>query len=158
MKKTLLFALLLSAPLMAQMSYEEGKQKVESAQARYDAALKSVENQRANAEKEDQATESIAGKHEYADDIKKRTAAARAACEQSNQAIKTRLKTALEDLQAALKEVGPHYTIANNGDKYTVAPPPPAPKKPAPIVEQSAPTRPTRLPYEAPRTRRANSR
>ncbi len=149
MKRTLLFALLFSAPLMAQMSYEEGKQKVESAQARYDAALKSVENQGANTEKEDQATESIAGKHEYADDIKKRTAAARAQCERYNQAIKTELDTALKHLQAALKEVGPHHTIVNNGDKYTVMPPQPAPKKPAPIVERA-----TRRPYQPHRTRK----
>ena len=150
---TLLLTLLLSAPLIAQMSFDEAKQKIATAQARYDETRSRIEKQRASAEREHKLTESIAGKHEYAEDIKKRTERLRTKCDMHNQAVEKELKTALEHLQTALAEVGPHHTIVSEGDKYSVMPPAEAAAKPAPIVQRSAATSTTRLPYETRRTR-----
>lgn len=160
MKHTLLLTLLVSAPLIGKMSYEEAQQKVAAAQARYEDVSERIAKQRAAAERAHKMTESMAGKHEYAADIKQRTEQTRAECDRHNQAVQTELKTALKHLESALQEVGPHYPISHEGEKYVVQKPQEMAEKPAPMVQRapvaraSYTTQVTRMPYETRRTSR----
>lgn len=144
----LLAALLVSAPLMAALTYEEAVRKLNAAQADLGRVESRIQQSRTHLDENHQRVSSLEGKYEHREDITRHTADNRAKMKQHNAAVKERAK-AIHRLEVALQEVGRDYNVVSEGNcKYRVEKVERKETKPEPIrYESERPYKRARVAY-----------
>ncbi|MBA3751222.1 hypothetical protein H0X06_00255 [Candidatus Dependentiae bacterium] len=146
MKYSLMFTLLISAPLAA-VPYQEARAKLDSAQGRVDECKSKVENLKHRVEDSHKITQELAGKSEYSDDMESRKKHVHSNIEQHNKAVQE-LEQAITNLKSALSEIGRQYKLVESGEKYSIMEP--DEKELDPIVNKPQPSYERRKsPYRA---------
>jgi chromosome segregation ATPase len=120
MKYLLMLTLLASAPLMAS-SFKEAQTELGTAQERRDACKKKVDNLNRRIDSAHRETEEMAGRAEYAEDMKaRREAVRRSIDEEYNKALKE-LEEAHKHLQNVIQKVGRHFKLTEHNESYTIS-------------------------------------
>ncbi|MBA2306748.1 hypothetical protein H0W26_01285 [Candidatus Dependentiae bacterium] len=118
MKYSLLFTLLVSAPLMAD-SYKEAQTKLDTAQGRVSECKRKVDGLSSRVEGTHRETQDMAGKYEYSQDMNSRKEAVRRNIDEYNKAVQE-LEQASKHLQGIVQEMGRNYRLVENNESYTV--------------------------------------
>lgn len=118
MKYSLMFTLLVSAPLMA-TPFREAQTKLDTAQGRVNECKRKVDSLSSRVEGSHRETQEMSGKFEYSDDMEAKKAGVRNSIEEYNKAVKE-LEQANKNLQGVIQEIGRQYRLVESNDSYTV--------------------------------------
>lgn len=136
MNYKLALALLFSAPLMA-LSIEEAQRRITEAQSRLHHVEAEITRTKSEMERCQERIRSVEGKHEHRDSIMRHTTECRRLGKRHNAAVKSRID-AIQNLEKALLEVGPHFNVVSEGNcKYRVEKVESKEEKPAPIRHEA---------------------
>jgi hypothetical protein len=131
---TLALTLLLSSQMLA-VSFEEAQRELASHSQRVEAAEKKVSDLSERVTNGHEATQSIAGKHEYADDMTKRTVGVRGNVEAHNRAVAEHARE-IDELKKCVAKHGRRWNVRSTGKGYELVKQ--EQKALEPIVSQSA--------------------